>query len=49
MAVINLKNIDDEIRNQFKAVCAARGKTMTGEIVRLMKEEIEKHEKERRK
>jgi plasmid stability protein len=49
MAVINLRNIDDGLRNQFKAACAAKGKTITEELVRLMKEVVEKYEKEKRK
>jgi plasmid stability protein len=40
MAVLNLKGIPDDLRNRFKAVCAQRGKSMTEEIIRLMREEV---------
>jgi plasmid stability protein len=42
MAVLNLRGIPDDLRNQFKATCAAKGKTMTEEFIRLMREEVEK-------
>ncbi len=42
MAILYLKSIPDNLKNQFKSVCAANGKTMTEEIIRLMKKEVEK-------
>ncbi len=39
MAVLTLR-IPDEIRDQFKAVCAFRGKSMTEVLVDYMKQEI---------
>ena len=31
-----------ELRQQFKAICAVRGKNVQDEIIRFMNEEIEK-------
>ena len=42
MISLNLRNIPLELRNQFKAVCAAKGKTMTEAIIEFMRREVEK-------
>ena len=41
MATIILKDVSDSLRNKFKSLCYARGKTLKEEIIRLMKEELE--------
>ena len=43
-----IKGIPDELRNQFKAACAVRGKTMREVLMRLMQEEVDKRERERK-
>ena len=43
MADINLRNVPNDLRNAFKSVCAARGKTLKEEIMRLMAEEVERY------
>ena len=45
MARLNLLNIPDELKNQFKSVCAAKGMTMREEIIRLMEEMVKKAQK----
>ena len=45
MATLIVKNIPDEVRNLFKAVCAEKGKTIREELIRLMQEKIEIHRK----
>lgn len=42
MATINLRGVPDELRNQFKAVCALEGKTIIQKLIELMKKEVEK-------
>ena len=42
MAVMTLRDVSDKLRNDFKAVCAKKGVTMKDEILRFMKEEVEK-------
>ena len=42
MISLNLRNIPIGLRNQFKAVCAAQGKTMTEAIIEFMRKEVEK-------
>ena len=44
-----IKGIPDELRNHFKAACAVRGETMREVLMRLMQEEVDKREKEKRK
>jgi phage terminase Nu1 subunit (DNA packaging protein) len=43
MGTLIVKDIPDEVKNKFKAVCAERGKTIKEELIRLMKKEVEKH------
>jgi porphobilinogen deaminase len=42
MATVNLKDIPDELRNQFKAACALRGQTIRDVLMELMQKEVEK-------
>jgi hypothetical protein len=42
MAAILVKNVPDEVRNRFKAVCAEQGKTMREGIIELMTDAIER-------
>ena len=44
--VLYLRNIDEKLKRQFKALCVMRGKTLTDEIQRLMREELERRKKE---
>jgi plasmid stability protein len=44
--VLYIRNIDDQLKREFKALCALRGKTLTEEIRRLMREELERRKKE---
>ena len=44
-----IKGIPDELRNHFKAACAMKGETMREVLMRLMQEEVDKREKERKK
>lgn len=40
MAALTLRNLPEGLRNQFKAVCAARGMSMTQEIIQHMKDVV---------
>ena len=42
---MNVRNVDEVLKNKFKAYCVERGKTLSEEIQRLMKEELERREK----
>jgi hypothetical protein len=42
MATLNLRDIPDDLRNQFKAVCALQGKTIRDVLMELMRREVEK-------
>jgi hypothetical protein len=48
MAAILVKDIPDELRNLFKAMCAEQGKTMREGIIELMREVVENRRKVRR-
>lgn len=37
-----LRGIPQDLKQKFRALCMLRGKTMTEEIVRLMKQEVDK-------
>ncbi len=41
MAAILVKDVPDELRNLFKAICAERGKTMREGIIELMRKAVE--------
>ena len=40
MAMINIKNVPDDVRDEFKALCASNGTNMSEEIVRYMKSAV---------
>ena len=42
MAVVYIKNVPDELRNKFKALCAEKGSNMREELMKYMKEVVEK-------
>jgi len=42
MATLNLKDVPDDLRNHFKAVCALQGKTIRDVIMELMQKEVER-------
>jgi hypothetical protein len=48
MAVILVKDVPDELRNLFKAICAERGKTMREVVIELMRETVENRSRVRR-
>jgi len=48
MAAILVKEIPDELRNLFKAICAEQGKTMREGIIELMREAVESRRGSRR-
>jgi hypothetical protein len=41
MAAILVKDVPDELRNLFKAICAEQGKTMREGIIEMMTRAIE--------
>jgi hypothetical protein len=48
VATILVKDVPDELRNLFKAICAEEGKTMREGILRLMREAVERKRRARR-
>ena len=46
MAVVYIKNVPDELRNKFKALCAEKGSNMREELMKYMKEVVEKAARE---
>ena len=42
---MNVRNVEEKLKNKFKAYCVERGKTLSGELQRLMKEELERRKK----
>jgi len=42
---MNVRNVDEMLKRKFKALCAERGKTLSEELQRLMKEELVKEGK----
>jgi len=47
LTTLFLRKIDLQLKNDFKAICIRKNKTMTAEIQRLMKKEIEKEDRKR--
>jgi hypothetical protein len=39
---MNVRNVDENLKNKFRAYCVERGKTLSKEIQRLMYEELER-------
>jgi len=48
MAAILVKDVPDELRNLFKAICAEQGKTMREGVLQLMREAVDNQRKGRR-
>jgi hypothetical protein len=48
MASMLVKDIPDELRNLFKAICAEQGKTMREQIIELMRVAVASKRKGRR-
>ena len=44
---MHVRNVDENLKREFKALCVRRGKTISEEIQRLMKEELEKADKKK--
>ena len=47
MSIIYIRGIPDELKNQFKAHCAKRGRTMRKAIIQFMKDTIEAKDKKK--
>ena len=46
MTTLYIRNVNEDLKREFKALCVIRGKTLTEEIQRLMREELERRKKE---
>jgi hypothetical protein len=44
-SVMYLRNINEKLKREFKALCVLRGKTLTEEIQRLMLGELDRKKK----
>ena len=44
--VMHIRSVDEQLKREFKALCAYEGKSITQKIQELMKEAIEKRQKE---
>ena len=44
LTTLYLRKIDLQLKNDFKAICIRKNKTMTAEIQRLMRKEVEKED-----
>jgi len=44
---INIKGVDEKLRRMFRAMCVEKGTTFKAEIQKLMKEALEKYNKEK--
>jgi hypothetical protein len=42
LIVMHVRNVDEKLKNKFKAYCIERGKTLSEELQRLMREELER-------
>ena len=42
---MNVRNVDEQLKRDFRAFCVKRGKTLSEELQRLMKEELERANK----
>lgn len=47
MGTMLIKNMPDDVRKAFKMLCLQRDTPMREEIIRLMKEEVEKAKRKR--
>jgi plasmid stability protein len=47
MKTIMIKNVPEQLRNEFKAICARKGSTMSAEILKFIKQVVEKEVKKR--
>ncbi len=41
MAIINIRNLDDTLRNEYKGICAIKGVSMTEDIINYIKWVVE--------
>jgi len=46
MGTIIIKDVPEDVKRKFKSLCVLKGKTLREELIRLMKEEIEKSRKD---
>lgn len=44
--VMHIRNVDEQLKREFKALCAYEGKSITQKIQELMREAVEKRQKE---
>ena len=47
MVTFLIRDIPDELKRKFKALCAERGITMKGAFIKYMREEVEKASRSR--
>ena len=45
MKTIMIKNVPEQLRNEFKAICVRKGSTMSAEFLKFMKQIVEKENK----
>ena len=45
LTTLFLRNVDLQLKNDFRSICVKQGKTMKGEIEKFMKRVVEKEEK----
>ncbi len=44
MAIMNMRSIPEDIKNNFKAICAENGISMEAGVIRLLQEAIKKRD-----
>ena len=47
LTTLFLRKVDSQLKNEFRAVCVRKGKTMTEEIQKLMKETVDEDNKKK--
>jgi len=45
MKTIMIKNVPEQLRNEFKAICVRKGSTMSKELLKFIKQVVEKEVK----
>ena len=45
MGTIIIKDVPEDLKREFKAICALRGKSLKDSIIELMRKEVEKERK----
>jgi plasmid stability protein len=47
MGNIIIKDVPENLKREFKAICAIKGKSLKEEIIRLMRKEVETERKDK--